>query len=297
MQEVVKGLVSIIIPYYKARNFIGQTINSILSQTYESYEIILVDDGSNENDLEFYLTTNFDGVIFIGKNKNSGVSNTRNIGLKAAKGEFVVFLDSDDLLSKNFLEARFLALSNNEKYDFCSGNVTLLKNQNELKNNFWNNNSNYLIKDILLFNPNINSCPSNFMYKKSFLIKHSLKFNVELQSTADRYFLAEVLHFKGRYFSVSGSKSQLIYRIHNDSMSSTFSKSLIDDNMLYYQKLKNNNYVPKELLNDFNYKMRFILCGAYRKINEPKRVIQFLLLLIIKHPLRFLSDLYKKTIF
>ena len=296
MQEIVKGLVSIIIPYYKARGFITETINSILTQTYQDFEIILVNDGSNENDLENFLFANFPKVIFIDKTKNTGVSDTRNTGFKITRGEFIVFLDADDILTTNFLRTRVAALSNNECYDFCSGNVSLLKNKNDLKNNFWSNSSNYFLKDILLFNPNINSCPSSFIYKKTFLIKNNLKFNVELQSTADRYFLAEVLHFKGSYISLSEPKSELIYRVHSDSMSNKFSKKLVDDNLKYYQKLKKNNYVPTEILNDFNYKMRYILCGAYRKINEPKRVIQFLLLLIFNHPIKCLLDLLKKRV-
>lgn len=296
MQEIVKGQISIIIPYYKARRFIEQTINSVLTQTYKLYEIILVNDCSNEYDLENYLSANFPNLVYIDKKKNTGVSDTRNTGLKVAKGEYIVFLDADDILETKFLETRVKALSNNEDYDFCSGNVSLLKNENDIKDNFWNNNSSNLLNDILLFKPSINTCPSSFIYKKTFLIKHDLKFNVELQSTADRYFLAEVLHSKGRSLSISEPKSALIYRVHDDSMSNKFSIILVEDNLKYFLKLKKNNYIPKELLDDFNYKMRFMLCGAYRKINEPKRVIQFLLLLIVNHPIKFLSDLYKRII-
>ena len=287
MQEIVKGLVSIIIPYYKARDFIAETINSILAQTYQEYEIILVNDGSNENDLDIFLSANFPKVIFIDKTKNTGVSNTRNTGFKKAKGEFVVFLDSDDVLSNNFLQTRVEALSNSKHYDFCSGNVNLLKNKDEIKNDFWSNDTAHLLKDILLFNPKINTCPSNFMYKKVFLLTHKLDFNPVLQSTADRYFLTEVLNNKGRYFSVSGPKSQLIYRVHSDSMSNTLSKSLVTDNLKYYLALKKNNYVPQKFLREFDYKMRFIVCGAYKQINEWNGFIRFLLILLLNHPIKF----------
>lgn len=296
MQELVKGQVSIIIPYYNARRFIKQTINSVLSQTYKLHEIILVNDGSNEDDLENYLSANFPSLVFIDKKKNTGVSDTRNTGLRVAKGEYIVFLDSDDILATNFLASRVEALSKIGDYDFCSGSVSLFKNKNDLKINFWKNKSTNLLKDILLFKPDFNTCPSNFMYKNTFLLKKNIKFNNALQSTADRCFIVEVLHNKGRHFSVSGPKSQLIYRVHNDSMSNTFSKSLVNDNLLYYQTLKNNNYVPKIYLNEFNYKMCFILSGAYKKLKMRKEFFRFLTILIFNHPIKFLSNLYKRTI-
>lgn len=294
MQEIVKGLVSIIIPYYKARGFIAETINSILTQTYQDFEIILVNDGSNENDLENFLFANFPKVIFIDKTKNTGVSDTRNTGFKTARGEFIVFLDADDILTTNFLRTRVDALSNNECYDFCSGNVNLFKNKDDIKTDFWNNNTSNLLKDILLFNPNINTCPSNFMFKNVFLLTHKLKFNSALQSTADRYFLAEVLYNKGSYTSVSEPNSQLIYRVHSDSMSNTLSKGLVTDNLTYYLAIKKNDYVPHEFLNEFDFKMRFILCGAYKQIKEWKGFIRFSLILLLNHPKNLVLGLLKK---
>lgn len=101
----MKYLVSIIMPAYNAENLIEDSINSILSQTYRNFELIVIDDCSKDQTVriveQFILK---DSRIKIIKNtKNKGVAETRNVGLDQAKGEYVAFLDSDDRWSDNKL--------------------------------------------------------------------------------------------------------------------------------------------------------------------------------------------------
>ena len=88
---------SIIIPCYKVEQYLHQCVDSVLAQTYEDYEVILVDDGSPDNSPaicdEYGKKTNKVKVIH---KPNGGLSDARNAGLDVARGEFVLFLDSDD---------------------------------------------------------------------------------------------------------------------------------------------------------------------------------------------------------
>ncbi len=98
--------VSIIVPVYNAERYLQPCIESILSQTYESFELILIDDGSVDS--SFAICERYaekDPRIKAVHKINEGVSIARNIGLDKARGEWVVFVDADDLLEKNALES------------------------------------------------------------------------------------------------------------------------------------------------------------------------------------------------
>ena len=93
-------LVSIILPVYNAQNHLARCIGSILNQTYKNIELIILNDGSKDHSLpvceEFRAK---DSRIVLVDKENSGVSDTRNLGLKLAGGEYVQFVDSDDYIA------------------------------------------------------------------------------------------------------------------------------------------------------------------------------------------------------
>lgn len=101
-------LVSVIVPIYNAERYISETIKSILNQSLNDIEIILVNDGSTDSSLticEQYLQK--DSRIKLVNQNNSGVSIARNNGLKLANGEYVFFMDSDDTIDPNFLNSSY----------------------------------------------------------------------------------------------------------------------------------------------------------------------------------------------
>ena len=90
--------VSIIVPFYNAEKFLDKCINSVLKQTYDNYELILVNDGSTDGSqkiCEKYCNTSENKIRYIYQN-NAGVSSARNKGIDSAKGEFITFVDADD---------------------------------------------------------------------------------------------------------------------------------------------------------------------------------------------------------
>lgn len=98
-------MVSILIPVYNREQYIEECIRSIQAQTYKNYEIILIDDGSTDNTLAICRTLALtEPAIRILESGHVGVSAARNIGLDAAKGDFVFFLDSDDVIHPKLLE-------------------------------------------------------------------------------------------------------------------------------------------------------------------------------------------------
>jgi glycosyltransferase involved in cell wall biosynthesis len=98
-------LVSIIMPAYNASQYIAESIQSVLSQTYSEFELIIINDASTDNtfDIAHSFELESERVFLISLTKNLGVSESRNIGLKCASGRFVAFLDADDLWYPNKL--------------------------------------------------------------------------------------------------------------------------------------------------------------------------------------------------
>ena len=99
-------LVSIILPYYKKKIYIKDTINSILDQTYQNFEIIIIDDELSDESIKVLNEIkNLDKRIIVIKNlKNLGAGYSRNEGIKISKGEFLAFCDCDDLWNKNKID-------------------------------------------------------------------------------------------------------------------------------------------------------------------------------------------------
>ena len=107
-------MVSIIIPCYNSGKYISECLNSILAQTYSEWEAICVNDGSTDNTMEFlnqYVMS--DNRYKVVSQLNSGVSAARNKALSICRGEYICFVDSDDIVEPNFLTT-LLRLVNNE---------------------------------------------------------------------------------------------------------------------------------------------------------------------------------------
>ncbi len=100
-----KDLISVVIPYYNLGKTLPETIESIKQSTYKNYEIIIVNDGStDEESIEVLKNYENDPEIRIIHIENQGLANARNVGAEAAKGEFVAFIDADDKIDKTFYQ-------------------------------------------------------------------------------------------------------------------------------------------------------------------------------------------------
>lgn len=126
---------SVVIPLYNKEHYIVDTINSVLKQTFQDYELIVVNDGSKDNSYEVAKTVKSDKINLIHQ-ENQGVSVARNTGVENSKGEYIAFLDADDCWYPNYLEtinslidrfpesdifvASYRIVMGNEKYHFSA---------------------------------------------------------------------------------------------------------------------------------------------------------------------------------
>ena len=111
-----KEKISIILPVYNSQNTISMTIDSIIKQTYDNYELIIINDGSSDNSESICLeyANKYKKINYISI-ENQGVSNARNIGISKATGNYIMFIDSDDEYYENTLETVYRYIK--EKYE------------------------------------------------------------------------------------------------------------------------------------------------------------------------------------
>jgi teichuronic acid biosynthesis glycosyltransferase TuaG len=100
----INKLVSIITPSYNSSRFIEECVGSVLSQTYDNWEMLIVDDYSADNSLQILKKYNDKRIQLIELDKNVGASESRNVAIRKAKGKYIAFLDSDDLWEPQKLE-------------------------------------------------------------------------------------------------------------------------------------------------------------------------------------------------
>jgi len=97
---------SLIIPVYNTERYIEKCIESILCQSFQNFELIIIDDGSTDKSVE-KIETFHDKRIHLYRRSNNGVSSARNYGISKARGEYIVFIDSDDYIDKDFIETLY----------------------------------------------------------------------------------------------------------------------------------------------------------------------------------------------
>jgi len=127
-------MVSIVIPAYNCSKYIKQCVQSCNNQIYDSFEIIVIDDNSSDDLYQF--TKNFN-IRYIRNDKNIGPGASRNIGIKVAKGEYISFLDCDDLMNPNKLELSVRAFEEDDKIGMVCGNYQILVDRVRLCHPFY----------------------------------------------------------------------------------------------------------------------------------------------------------------
>lgn len=114
-------IISVIVPVYNGKEYLEECIESILNQIYKDIELLLIDDGSKDNSLEICKAwADKDDRIRVIHQENMGVSAARNRGLKEARGNYIAFIDSDDIIDRNYLQFLYnTAKKNNCKISTC----------------------------------------------------------------------------------------------------------------------------------------------------------------------------------
>ena len=219
--------VSIIIPVYKVEKYLEKCIQSVINQTYENLQIILVDDGSPDNCgkiCDEYAKK--DHRIEVIHKSNGGLSDARNKGLEIAKGEYIGFVDSDDYIEADMYEVLYNLLKQyNADVSICNfytvsqGKISI-KNADNGINEY---NRIEILKEILL-DKNIQSYAWNKLYKKELFDEIKYPIGKKYEDIGTTFYLLE----KCNKVVVTG-KSEYYYINRQDSIVNNVTESTITD--------------------------------------------------------------------
>ena len=257
--------VSVIVPIYNVEKYLEKCINSLLSQTLEDIQIILVNDGSKDNSgniAKEYEKNNKDRVIYVEK-ENGGLSDARNYGLKYATGDFIAFLDSDDYIEKNAYEEMYnKAIEENADYVECDfiwefPNKIRVDKQYPYKNK----------KEMLSF---VRVVAWNKLIKRQLITDNNLEFPKGLRYE-DVEFTYKLIPFINKFAYVDKPFIHYVQRegsianVQNERTAEIFT---VLNNVIEFYK-KNNIYEEYRNELEYNY-ARYLLCSSLKRMCKIK---------------------------
>lgn len=240
--------VSVIIPCYNQAQYLDETLQSVYNQTHQNWECIIVNDGSNDNTAEvarqwLQKDTRFKYIY----KDNGGLSSARNSGLQVATGEYIQFLDSDDLIKSSKFEVQLKDLkqaqvSISDYFSFVDGDI-----EKPAKHRYLSPFVSEVDfkKEIILDWEYRKSIPCHaVLFEKRLVEENNIKFNENLPNHEDWVFWVQVLSISKKI--KNNSNVLALYRIRNSSMSADFTlmkQGFLDATKVLeiYFRNKNNN--------------------------------------------------------
>lgn len=285
--------ISVIIPAYNSAHFLSDTLESVINQTYTQWECIIIDDGSTDNTKEVALIycERDKRIKYIFKT-NGGLSSARNEGLRLATGDYIQFLDADDLIKAEKFEKQIDIFKKKPNIDICYSNFIFFDNESKMilqKEEKWRLEIMGNIYEDFLFNWVKGGliipihCP---LIKHSFLKINNIKFDERIKAIEDWLFWLEISRQGARFSFVN--EVYAIYRRHNSSMN-------YDNKKMMYNYVKVLFFIYNTLQE--SYKVQFVERYAdflstdfeleIKKLNELKKSLiyktgEFIILPLVK---------------
>lgn len=234
--------ISIIVPCYNSEKYLHRCIESIINQTYKNIEIILINDGSTDKTLEILeeFQRKDDRILIINK-ANSGVSDSRNIGIDRASGRYIMFVDADDFLEINAVQILY-DCSKKNKADVVRARYKRIENNNIVSECDIDKYNNFNIKKLLydILSGKLGCYVWALIIKKDFLIKNNLKFDNRLTIMEDQLFYINILLKGNIYFC-----NNLVYNYVINATSAT--QNMEKYVYIYSEMLKAKEIILKTL--------------------------------------------------
>ena len=186
--------VSVILPVYHVESYIAGCLRSIVMQDFQNFEVLLVDDGSPDGSIavarEYLKDTDLDWRVI--EKENGGVSSARNAGLKEARGDYVVFVDPDDVLSRDFLSSLLKEAGEDIDFVFCSYRYVKTQELPEDRNDKIEIFDREELLDRFL-KRTIDFVLPSMLFKRSFLLENGLFFEEKIHFSEDQLYMWNVI--------------------------------------------------------------------------------------------------------
>lgn len=270
-------LVSVIVPVYNVEKYLSNCLDSIINQSYSDIEIILIDDGSTDNSghiCDMYSLK--DKRVRVIHQKNKGVSNARNVGLKISKGQYISFVDSDDVICSWHIECLLNVLIK-EHSDFIRGSIVDSIDDAVTRPAVYTNIE-FIEHEIL--SKKFLGVVWMSLFDSSIIKLNSLKFDENIYNLEDMLFLAQYLAFCKKVVLYRSNSYQYIYR--NDSSSNKRYSNKMLTGLEAMEKMQfifedNGLYELKSRLQFFKQRVRFWLLIRMQESNVQNEDFYYVL--------------------
>ncbi len=274
-KDLKKGLISVVMSNYNTPiNYLKESIDSVLNQTYSNFEFIIIDDGSTNDSLEFIKSYNDPRIKLITNEENIGLTKSLNKGLDVAQGEFIARMDTDDICYPERFEKQFEYMNNHPDTFVCGTWPNILRENGNIATEKWacsEINDMDVYRIYLLF-----GCLPPFFHSSSFinhqlLLDNHIRYNNKYRYSQDYELWTRTTRIANTYII---PEPLLIYRMHKESighakrnLQKECDYGIIQDQLNYlHLKLKDNVKVlhiiflkddihySNEVLYDLNFK-------------------------------------------
>lgn len=285
-------LVSVIIPAYKAGQYIRETIQGVLEQTHTNLELIIVDDGSPDNQAEVIapIAASDPRIQYI-KQKNGGVSSARNHGYRLSKGAFLAFLDADDIWLPDNLELKLAKFAGDSDLGLVHSDMAIMDGRSQLTGATKSGKEGYILEDLLSWNGTCVPTPSSILVKREVVEKVG-GFDLELSNAADQEFFFRVAN---AYKIGRVPKVTWWYRVHDNNMHSNI-PVMEKDALLAYQRAEENDlFKSKSFRNECFANMYLIMGASWWGDGQSKsKGLKYILKAVLVYPAT-IGKLFKKV--
>lgn len=257
--------ISIIVPVFNVEKYLGNCIDSIISQTFCGWELILVDDGSYDN--SWKICDDYqkkDDRIRAFHKKNGGVSSARNYGLDKASGNWILFIDSDDFVSETYLEGMLFPTKRDLCLDFVQGGCINYAGESSVGIN--QKYADFVGTDAAFLFDNFRGLTFSKLFKLDIIRKNQIVFDEQMVIAEDMAFTLDYIMNVKKYTFVS--ECGYFYRI--DNLSSATKKKRV---CIYEKDLISFKHLYKSTLDYINY---FNLSEGQYELRMKQRASQLL---------------------
>jgi glycosyltransferase involved in cell wall biosynthesis len=290
--NLTNPLVSIVIPAYNAEKYIAETINSVIYQTYPNWELIIVIDGAKDGTEDVIKTFLGDTRIRYISKKNTGVSDTRNVGIKQTKGRYIAFLDADDVWMPENLELKIQILETNKNTAWVYSNMYEADENMNITGEAKSGREDNILDNILLWEGEVVPGPCSNIIISRDCIEKGILFDPLLSTAADQDFCIQLAAngFQGKHIKAPLWK----YRILGNSMSRNL-KVMESDHIYVYKKANRNNVFRSWFFKQKCFSnLYLLLAGSWWVQGKNKmRATYFVILSLVYNPFNSLKLLKK----
>lgn len=276
--------ISVIVPVYNTSKYIGNFIKSIINQTYKDFELILVNDGSKDDSIVVAenILKESDVEYKIINKENGGQSTARNKGIEESIGKWIVLLDSDDAIQKDYLKIMYNNVHNNKAdVGICDINNVVdetIFEESTRTNEIEIKNGKEFFKDFILHKISIGPC--NLIINKDIIERYNLKFNEESRYSEEFIFITELLyntekavHIKEKLYNYclrkgSVSTGAKVDRILNGYRQIEKYSKRYEKNENYYQIIYNKYALPRWILATARFASSSLKYSDYKKLMQ-----------------------------